>query len=79
MMNHGSSSLATAGTGDVLSGILGALTAQGAFIDDASIFAAYLHGESAHRYNKLISFDGLTASDLLEMIPPALESIQHVS
>ena len=79
IMNHGSSLLATAGTGDVLSGILGALTAQGLFIDDASIFATYLHGECAHQYNELVSYDGLTATDLSPMIPHALETIQYVS
>ena len=77
-MNHGSQSLATAGTGDVLSGILGALLAQGYLMDDASIFATYMHGECAHQYNQLISCDGLTASDLPTMIPHALESIQYV-
>jgi NAD(P)H-hydrate repair Nnr-like enzyme with NAD(P)H-hydrate dehydratase domain len=78
MMNHGTPSLSTAGTGDVLSGILGALTAQGLFIDDASIFATYLHGECAHQYNELVSYDGLTATDLSSMIPYALETIQNV-
>ena len=78
MMDHGSPSLATAGTGDVLSGILGALTAQGSFIDDASIFATYLHGECAYQYNELVSNDGLTATDLSSMIPHALETIQYV-
>ena len=77
LMNHGTPSLATAGTGDVLSGILGALTAQGSLIDDASIFAAYLHAECVHQYNKIVSFDGLTATDLPMFIPHALESIIH--
>ena len=78
LMNHGTSSLSTAGTGDVLSGMLGALIAQGYTMDDASIMATYLHGECAHQYNKLVSFDGLTASDLPALIPSALESIQDV-
>ena len=79
MMNNGSPSLATAGTGDVLSGILGALTAQGLFIDDASMLATYLHGECTHQYNELVSYDGLTATDLSSMIPHALKTIQYVS
>ena len=77
-MNHWTESLATAGTGDVLSGILAALIAQGYSLDDASIFAVYLQGESVHQYNKLVSLCGLTAKDLPAMIPYALESIQHV-
>ena len=77
-MNHGTPLLSTAGTGDVLSGILGALTVQGYLMDEASIFATYLHGECAHQYNKLISFNGLMATDLPDLIPYAIESIQDV-
>jgi NAD(P)H-hydrate repair Nnr-like enzyme with NAD(P)H-hydrate dehydratase domain len=39
--------LATAGTGDVLSGLAGALLAQGLLPPEAAIAAAYLHGLAA--------------------------------
>ena len=39
--------LATAGTGDVLSGLAGALLAQGLLPPQAAITAAYLHGLAA--------------------------------
>jgi hypothetical protein len=43
----GTSWLATAGTGDVLSGLAGALLAQGLLPPQAAICAAYLHGLAA--------------------------------
>ena len=78
LMNHGTPLLATAGSGDVLSGILGALIAQGLLRDDASIIGTYLHGECAHQYNKLVSSGGLVATDLPFFIPYALDSINNV-
>lgn len=78
LINHGSSALATAGTGDVLTGILGTLLAQGIHINEASLLAVYLHGECVHQYNKLIGSDGLIASDLPKMIPYALNEMNYV-
>jgi hypothetical protein len=43
----GTSWLATAGTGDVLSGLAGSLLAQGLAASDAAAAAAYLHGLAA--------------------------------
>ena len=79
LINNGTSALATAGTGDVLSGILAALISQGSSLDDAALFGPYLHGECAQQYNNLFSTEGITASLLQDMIPYALESLKHVS
>ena len=78
LINHGSSALATAGTGDVLTGILGTLLAQGIHINEASLLAVYLHGECVHQYNNLIGSEGLIASDLPMMIPYALSEMNYV-
>ena len=43
----GTSWLATAGTGDVLSGLAGSLLAQGLEVGEAAAAAAYLHGLAA--------------------------------
>ncbi|MFK5688841.1 bifunctional ADP-dependent NAD(P)H-hydrate dehydratase/NAD(P)H-hydrate epimerase [Ornithinimicrobium sp. LYQ92] len=43
--------LATAGAGDVLAGVAGALLAAGLAPRDAGSLAAYLHGRAAHRAN----------------------------
>ena len=77
-MNNGTSDLATAGTGDVLSGILAALIAMGNSTDDAALFGPYLHGECVKQYKKIFNSKGITAKELQDMIPYALESLNNV-
>ena len=72
-MNHGTTLLATAGTGDILTGILAGAVVQGLSMDDAAIFGTFLHGECAHQYENLIRSSGLTATDMVTMIPHVLE------
>ena len=78
LMNNGTSDLATAGTGDVLSGILSALIAMGSSIDEAALFGPYLHGECVKQYKNLFNSKGITATELQNMIPCALESLNNV-
>ena len=78
LMNRGTSALATAGTGDVLAGILSASISQGLNINDAAMYSAYIHAECACQYSKNVSRHGLTASDLIDMLPFAQDEILHV-
>ena len=64
----GGSQLATAGTGDVLAGTIGALVARGAAALEAASAGAWLHGRAADHGPA----DGLVASDLLDLLPEAL-------
>jgi hydroxyethylthiazole kinase-like uncharacterized protein yjeF len=57
--------LATAGSGDVLAGIIGALIAQGIPAFEAAAAGVYLHGEAGMRAGK-----GLTAQDLVSCVLP---------
>jgi hydroxyethylthiazole kinase-like uncharacterized protein yjeF len=67
----GSSWLATAGSGDVLSGLAGALLAQGLGPADAAAVAAYLHGMAG----RLAARDApIGAGDLLDAIPAAIRA-----
>ncbi|WP_440410828.1 NAD(P)H-hydrate dehydratase [Neorhizobium petrolearium] len=56
---NGPPSLATAGSGDVLAGMIGALFAQGMPAFEAAAAAVYFHGEAAKRVGR-----GMTAEDL---------------
>ena len=75
-MDKGPSLLATAGTGDVLSGILVSLLSQGYSRLEASILGTYLHAEAANYYMNNISKDGMTASDLIDCIPHAFNILR---
>jgi len=70
----GNPGMATAGTGDVLTGMIVGLLAQGLKSWDASCAATYLHGLAGD----LAAFDkgqaGLVARDLIEQIPYALKA-----
>jgi ADP-dependent NAD(P)H-hydrate dehydratase / NAD(P)H-hydrate epimerase len=69
----GSSWLATAGSGDVLSGLTGALLAQGLPPADAAAVAAYLHGMAG----RLAARDApIGASDLIGGIPEAIRAVK---
>ncbi|HLG66664.1 MAG TPA: NAD(P)H-hydrate dehydratase [Acidimicrobiales bacterium] len=60
----GSSRLATAGTGDVLSGMIGAFLARGLPAGTAAAFAAHVHGRAAARGHP----EGLVAGDLPQLV-----------
>jgi NAD(P)H-hydrate epimerase len=67
--DYGPPSLATAGTGDVLSGVLGAFLAKGMQPALAAAAAATVHGLAARRVTHQ---PGLVASDLLAELPAVL-------
>ena len=62
--------LATAGTGDVLSGIVGAFLAQGMGRLEASALGAHVHGAAA----ALGPARGLVAGDIVELVPEWLSA-----
>jgi NAD(P)H-hydrate repair Nnr-like enzyme with NAD(P)H-hydrate dehydratase domain len=63
----GNAGLSTAGTGDVLAGMIGALLAQGMPIVAASRAAVWIHGRAADRLvAEGIGPAGLTASELYQ-------------
>ena len=71
VVDHGDQRLATAGSGDVLAGMIGSLLAAGVRADRAAAAAAWLHADAARRGPAR----GLLAGDLVDLIPGALESL----
>jgi NAD(P)H-hydrate epimerase len=67
--------LATAGTGDVLSGMVGALLARGMAPFEGAAAAVHLHGRAAD----VAGHAGLVAGDLIEALPRVLASIARGS
>jgi NAD(P)H-hydrate epimerase len=69
--------LATAGTGDVLSGFIGGLLAQGYTSFDAACLGAFLHGAIGSRYVKKYRNDfTLLASDLKDLLPELIYELR---
>jgi hydroxyethylthiazole kinase-like uncharacterized protein yjeF len=67
--SSGNASLATAGTGDVLAGVCGALLAQGLTEIDAARMACFIHGASVdYLIAKGIGPVGITASEIIPAI-----------
>lgn len=64
--------LATAGAGDVLSGIITALLARGMAPFEAAAAGAWLHGAAAAAFGP-----GLIAEDIPEMLPKILKQIEN--
>ena len=50
LMNHGTTTLATAGSGDVLTGILASVISQGLDMNEVAVYSTYLHAECARKY-----------------------------
>ena len=75
VVTSGDARLATAGTGDVLSGIIGALLARGLEPFDAAAAGAWIHGRAA----TLGRPDGFVAGDLPGLLPAALAELAETS
>lgn len=70
----GNSSLATGGSGDVLTGIIAGLAAQEISLQEAAICGVYLHGMAA----ELTGIDiGLAAGELAALLPQAREQVLY--
>lgn len=72
----GNPGLATAGTGDVLAGVIGALLAQRMPPDAAAIAGTYLHGLAGDLAAQTKGVMGLIAGDVIEAVPEAIRLIE---
>ncbi len=71
----GNAGMATAGSGDSLSGIIASLMGQGAGAFEAAVAGVYLHGLAGDISSGEKGEYGLTAMDIVENIPGAIKTI----
>ncbi len=69
--------LATAGTGDVLAGIIAGLLAQGLRSFEAAKSGVYIHGLAGELWSEKYGDAGMLASDLIELLPKVMDNIKH--
>jgi len=72
----GNSGLATAGTGDILSGVIVSFLAQGLNSFDAATLGSFIQGKSSDELLYSKGFRGQIASDLLEIIPSVISKYE---
>ncbi len=79
--NSGNSGMATAGSGDVLAGIIGGILAQNkegklTMLEVASL-GAYIHGLAGDNAALHVGEYSLIASDIIDFLPSVLKGINH--
>lgn len=67
--------LATAGTGDVLAGVITGLLAQGLEPFDAAAVGVFIHSMAGEMLRKKIGNAGALASELLPLLPKAIKNL----
>ena len=72
----GGPALGTGGTGDVLTGVVAALLAQGLDAFEAAALGAFVHGFAGDRIAGRSGSAGLLAGELAEELPPAMEELR---
>jgi hydroxyethylthiazole kinase-like uncharacterized protein yjeF len=72
---YGNSGMATAGCGDVLSGIITSLAAQGSNVTDAAVLGAYIHAKAGDEAAKELGEYSMMAGDVEENIYKAMREL----
>ena len=75
----GNSGMATAGSGDVLAGVITGLMAQGLNGADAAIAGVFLHGMAGDLAENKVGKSSLVASNLLSELPKAFNNVTVTS
>ncbi len=71
----GNSALATPGSGDVLTGLIGGFAAQGYEMELCAAMGAYVHGAAGDRAEKSLGSYSVTASDIIDNIGAVMKEI----
>lgn len=74
----GNPGMATAGTGDVLTGIITGLIAQGLTPEQAAVAGTFMHGIAGDRVSNRLGEHGLIAGDIVEEIPYVTRNLRSL-
>ncbi|MGW8122990.1 NAD(P)H-hydrate dehydratase [Roseivirga echinicomitans] len=74
----GNSGMATAGCGDVLTGIISAFIAQGADTSTSAKVGVYIHGWAGDLAENTVGKTALMASDLLCVLPEIIRNVESI-
>jgi NAD(P)H-hydrate epimerase len=69
--------MASAGTGDVLAGVIGGLLAQGVGLFEGACLGVYLHSQAGEAVRQRLGDAGMLASDLLPELPLAIKRLKE--
>jgi len=69
----GNAGMATAGSGDVLTGLIAGLLAQGLKAEDAALAGVYIHGCAGDLAKNKYGEPGMIAGDILKLLPQAIK------
>jgi len=73
----GNPGMATAGSGDVLTGIITSFIAQGYKAEHAAIIAVYLHGLAGDLAKEKLGEESLIASDIIDFLPLGFKQLKN--
>jgi NAD(P)H-hydrate epimerase len=79
-VNHtGNSSLSKAGTGDVLSGVIGSLMGQGMDRFPAAVAGVWIHGKAGETAGRTFGLRSVLAKDVIDSLPAAIAEYERVA
>ncbi len=73
---QGSPGMATAGSGDILGGVICSLLSQGHSPESAVLIGAFIHGKAGEKAAEIKGVRGMTATDIILFLPEVLKSYE---
>jgi len=72
----GTPGMATAGSGDVLTGFIGSFLAQGISVEHATLIGAHIHGKAGEMASEKFGDRSMIASDIIKFVPNVLKRFE---